>query len=92
MHVRACLQVHASVREMEGNLENMALSQQNANEGIFLLCKWVLHPYLKYACQGLVENAGEDKSCRWVILRERLSSLAWSLEALREAWSGCAGW
>ena len=33
------VQVHASVREMEGNLENMALSQQNANEGIFLLCK-----------------------------------------------------
>ncbi|CAL5228557.1 g11713 [Coccomyxa viridis] len=34
-------EVHASVREMEGNLENMALSQQNANEGIFLLCKVV---------------------------------------------------
>ena len=38
-HACEFVQVHASVREMEGNLENMALSQQNANEGIFLLCK-----------------------------------------------------
>ena len=38
-HAHVSVQVHASVREMEGNLENMALCQQNANEGIFLLCK-----------------------------------------------------
>ena len=33
------MQVHASVRELEGSMENMTLNQQYANEGIFILCK-----------------------------------------------------
>ena len=33
------MQVHSSVRELEGNLEEISLNQQYANDGIYLLCR-----------------------------------------------------
>ena len=32
-------QMHGSVRELEANMEQLSLSQQYANRGIYLLCK-----------------------------------------------------
>lgn len=32
-------QVHNCVRELEGNLEDLSLNQQYANDGIYLLCR-----------------------------------------------------
>jgi hypothetical protein len=34
-----CTQMHGSVRELEANMEQLSLSQQYANRGIYLLCK-----------------------------------------------------
>lgn len=31
--------MHNSVRELEGNLEDISLNQQYANDGIYLLCR-----------------------------------------------------
>lgn len=31
--------MHGSVRELEANMEQLSLSQQYANRGIYLLCK-----------------------------------------------------
>lgn len=31
--------MHSSVKELEGNLEDISLNQQYANEGIYLLCR-----------------------------------------------------
>ena len=37
-----CLQVHDSVNELDGRVENLNLNQMYANDGLYALCRWVL--------------------------------------------------
>ena len=34
-----CVQVHDSVRLIEGNMESLTINQQYATEGVYILCK-----------------------------------------------------
>ena len=60
-------QVHNCVRELEGNLEDLSLNQQYANDGIYLLCRCcspascacilhAAHSWLNTSFSGLVHS------------------------------------
>lgn len=44
------MQMHGTVRELESNMEQLSLSQQYANRGIYLLCK--VQAPLRHPCGG----------------------------------------
>ena len=42
--------MHGAVRELEANMEQMSLSQQYANRGIYILCKARPPPLPRQGC------------------------------------------
>ena len=49
---KCCLQVHDSVNELDGRVENLNLNQMYANDGLYALCRWVLC-WLRHFLLGL---------------------------------------
>lgn len=51
--------VHASVKDLEGNLGDLSLQQQYANDGIYLLCRYACPLTVdRIFCRGLPLHTG----------------------------------
>ncbi len=48
------MQMHGTVRELESNMDQLSVSQQYANHGIYVLCKVLLLPGCRAPCARML--------------------------------------